>query len=46
MTKQEAIQLCCRENNYKFPKELSSGILFYYGFKITIQEFNSWAKHF
>lgn len=46
MTKELAIKLACRDNNYKWPKELSSGVMFYDGFRIIIQEFNEWARSF
>lgn len=46
MTKQTAIKLAVRDNNYKWPSQLSNGVMFYYGFKITIDEFNKWAKKF
>ena len=41
-----AIKLACRDNDYKWPKQLSSGIMFYLGHRITIDEFNSWASKF
>ena len=46
MNKQFAIQLACAYFNYKWPKELTSGVMFYEGYKITIQEFNLWARGF
>jgi hypothetical protein len=46
MSKQEAIKLACFEYDYKFPKNLHSGIMFYCGYKITIDEFNQWARKF
>lgn len=44
--KNEAIQNACAAYSYKWPKELSSGVMFYNGFKITIDEFNKWARKF
>jgi len=41
-----AIQSACRDNNYKWPKQLSSGVMFYNGHRITIVEFNKWARNF
>lgn len=46
MYKELAIKLACRDNDYKWPKQLSSGIMFYCGHKITIAEFNEWARNF
>lgn len=40
MSKEEAIASACRDHNYSWPKELWTGIMFYYGHRITITEFN------
>lgn len=45
-SKETAIKLACRDCDYKWPKELSSGVMFYGGQRITIQEFNAWARNF
>lgn len=39
-SKETAIKMACRDNNYKWPKQLSNGIMFYNGHRITINEFN------
>jgi hypothetical protein len=44
--KRIALANACRSYNYKWPKELSSGVMFYDGERITIQEFNAWARQF
>ena len=41
-----AIHLACRDNDYKWPKQLSDGVMFYNGHRITINEFNEWASKF
>ena len=46
MEKETAIRLACSYFNYKWPKQLTSGIMFYNGFRITIKEFNELAKDF
>jgi len=46
MSKKVAIQMACAECDYRWPKQLTSGIMFYDGYRITIQEFNKWAKNF
>jgi hypothetical protein len=46
MSKFDAIKLACAHYNYKWPKNLFSGIMFYYGHKINIDEFNNWTKKF
>jgi hypothetical protein len=46
MSRIEAIKLACRHYDYKWPKELWSGVMLFEGYKITIQEFNNWAKNF
>lgn len=46
MTKSEAIQQLCLEHNYKWPKHINTGVMFYGGYRITIDEFNEWARKF
>lgn len=46
MTKELAIRLACYHFNYKFPKELFTGILFFEGYKIIIEEFQDCCKLF
>ena len=46
MTKQIAIQLACQHYDYKWPKSLPSGVMYYHGFEITIAEFNKTARQF
>ena len=46
MSKKLAIQNACADYDYRWPKDLPSGVMFYYGEKITIDEFNSWACKF
>ena len=46
MNKKEAIKLACNYYDYKWPKELFSGVMFYDGHKITIEEFTEWARMF
>lgn len=46
MNKDLAITLACAHFSYKWPKQLTSGVMFYEGYKITIQEFNTWARNF
>ena len=45
-SKHRAIQQACRDCKYKWPKELSNGVMFYNGERITIGEFNKWARNF
>jgi hypothetical protein len=40
------IRQACYCYNYKFPKELWTGILLFKGIDITIEEFNKQAKLF
>jgi hypothetical protein len=44
--KKIAIAELCSLYNYKWPKEITSGVMFYNGIKVTIQEFNEWARNF
>lgn len=46
MSKQTAIANACRDNNYRWPVELTSGVMFYDGYTITVKEFNDWAGNF
>lgn len=46
MSKELAIKEACYYFNYKWPKDLWTGVMFYEGYKITITEFNSWAANF
>lgn len=46
MNKETAIRLACYHYNYQWPKSLFTGIMFYEGFKITIEEFQQCAKLF
>ena len=46
MSKEFAITLACAHFNYKWPKELTSGVMFYEGFRITVKEFNERARDF
>jgi hypothetical protein len=46
MTKSEAIKLACRDCDYKWPKELFTGVMFYNGYRITIEEFTELARMF
>lgn len=40
------IRLACANSNYKWPKELYTGIMFYMGYKITVEEFNEQVRLF
>jgi len=44
--KECAIKRATRDYDYKWPKQLWSGVMFYDGYRITIQEFNEWARNF
>lgn len=46
MTKEWAIKLACAAYDYRWPRHLSSGVMFYEGFRITIQEFNECKELF
>lgn len=39
MSKKATIRRCCAWHDYKWPKELSSGVMFFDGQRITIEEF-------
>lgn len=41
-----ALQLACYEHDYKWPDFLPSGVMWYDGHKITIDEFNEWSRKF
>jgi hypothetical protein len=36
----------CRDHDYRWPRTLSSGVMFFDGYRITIDEFNAWAEKF
>jgi hypothetical protein len=40
------IYLACVWHEYRWPKELTSGVMFFNGQRITIKEFNEVAKEF
>lgn len=42
----DEVKRACAAHNYKWPKELSSGVMFFDGQRITIDEFNKWARKF
>ena len=44
--KEAAIKIACGDCDYKWPKDLSSGVMFYHGHRITIEEFNRFAEGF
>lgn len=44
--KEETIKLACEYYNYKWPRELVSGVMYFNGQTITIDEFNKWARKF
>lgn len=46
MNKILAIRSALAHYSYKWPKELWTGVMFYQGHKITIEEFNAQAKLF
>lgn len=46
MSKELAIKLACDTYNYKWPSNLTSDIMFYEGYNISINEFNAWANNF
>jgi hypothetical protein len=46
MSKEESIKLACAVYDYKWPKELFTGFMFFLGHKITIEEFNKWSRNF
>lgn len=40
------IRMACAFYNYRWPEILSSGIMFFHGQRITIEEFNKQARLF
>jgi hypothetical protein len=46
VSKEVAISLACRDHDYRWPRTLSSGVMFFDGYRITIDEFNAWAEKF
>jgi hypothetical protein len=46
MTKEIAIKLACSEYDYEWPEKLWTGVMFFSGYTITVQEFNKWAENF
>lgn len=44
MTSVSVILRACNHFNNKWPKELTSGIMFYEGQRITIEEFTYYAR--
>ena len=46
LNKEEAIKIACAEYDYNWPKHLFSGVMFYAGYRIDINEFNEWARKF
>lgn len=38
------LSLAVGVNNFKWPKELTSGVMFYDGLRITRKEFNAYIK--
>ena len=46
MNRLQTIRMACRYFNYKWPEQLSSGVMFYFGERITIEEFNKQANLF
>lgn len=46
INKSEAIKEATAYHNFKWPKELTSGVMFWCGYHITIDEFNHWARKF
>ena len=45
-TKKQIIRRACAAFNYKWPEQLSSGIMFFEGQKITIEEFKEQVNLF
>lgn len=37
--RKEVVRRCCAYYNYQWPIQLTSGIMFFEGYKITIEEF-------
>lgn len=46
MTIDDAVKQACAHYDYNWPKELTSGVMFFNGHRITIQQFNKWARNF
>jgi hypothetical protein len=42
----DVIRRLCAVYNYRWPKQYITGVLFYDGYRITIEEFNEQAKLF
>jgi hypothetical protein len=42
--KEMQIKNACAYSNYVWPKQLSSGVMFHNGVKITVEEFNHWVN--
>jgi len=45
-SKQEAIKCACYHYDYRWPRSLPSGVMFFNGHRITIEEFMAWANLF
>lgn len=46
MKRDTAIRLACYHFEYKWPESLFTGVMFYLGYRITIEEFNACVKLF
>lgn len=46
INKLEAIKEAAVHHTFTWPKELSSGVMFWNGYRITIDEFNEWKRKF
>lgn len=44
--RQRIIARACEANGWKFPKQLTSGVMFYEGQHITIHEFNEVVRFY
>ncbi len=44
--RQILLRKCCAYHNYEWPSELWTGVMFYNGERITIEEFNKVANLF
>jgi hypothetical protein len=42
----EIVRLACAYNNYKWPENLTSGVMYYLGRKVTIEAFQEQVKLF
>jgi hypothetical protein len=40
----ECVKLAAYHCNYKWPKELFTGIMYFNGHRITVEEFQAWSK--